>query len=366
MPQICFLLGGFTGNGGIGRVTSILVNSLCDNDIYKFYTLSFYNDNKENLYSINKKVKQDYLFNSPINMTRGILYGGISKLRRYLKINNIDILIACGALYYPISILGCKGTKTKCLCWEHSNVQNSEDHSFQKICRKYGAKNADFIITLTKHDKKSYIDKYKVGNIMQIYNPIDSKIFDYLSEYKENSHKLVSVGRLTYQKNFSMLIDIAKEVLGNNPDWSWDIYGEGELRNELEEKIRAYNLEGRLRLKGQVNNLYELYNDYSMLIMTSLYEGFPMTLLEAMACGLPLISFDILTGPNEIIVDGDNGYLVKPFDINQIIILINSLIRDQQKRIDMSQNGKVICNKYKISSICNEWVNLFKRILHEK
>lgn len=360
--NICFLLGGFTGNGGIGRVTSILSNSLCNDPNYKIYTLSYFDNQKQNLYRIDEKICQEYLFDTPLNMTKGLLKGGILKLRRYLKKNNIDILIACGALYYPISVMSCLGVKTKCICWEHSNAQNSKDHSFQLLARWIGAKNADLVITLTKHDKKGYIDKYHIDNVEQIYNPIDEKVFDYIHQYKVNSKKLLSVGRLSYQKNFEMLIDIAKEVLIENPSWTWDIYGEGELREQLQDKINDYGLESRLFLKGQVNNLYSLYNDYAMLVMTSRYEGFPMTLLEGMASGLPLISFDVLTGPNEIIENSVNGYLIKPFEIELMASCISSLINNPQMRFKMHEHGISMCEKYKLVEIENQWKRLFNKI----
>lgn len=361
--NVCFLLGGFSGNGGIGRVTSILSNSLCRDKKYEIYTLSYFNNQKENLYDLDKKIRQDYLFDNPLNMTKGILKGGIIKLRSYLKKHKIDVLIACGALFYPISVISCIGIKTKCICWEHSNVQNSKDHSFQLLSRWFGAKNADLVVTLTKHDKESYLDKYNIINVEQIYNPIDEDVFGYTRQYNLNSQKLLSVGRLSYQKNFGMLIDIAKEILSNNPNWTWDIYGEGELREELQSKINEYGLEDRLILKGQVNNLYSLYSEYSMLIMTSRYEGFPMTLLEGMAHGLPLISFDVLTGPNEIIENGINGYLIKPFETEIMISRINTLISNQDTRLKMSNQGKFICENYKLEVIIKHWKELISNIL---
>lgn len=357
--NICFLLGGFTNNGGIGRVTSILANRFCNEENYNIFTLSFFNTNKENLYQLDKKIKQDYLFDKPVNMTKGILSGGVFKLRKYLKENGIDILIACGALYFPISVWSCKGIKTSCFCWEHSNLRIEKDHKFQMICRRIGVKSADKVITLTKYDKDSYKKKFDRTNIVHIYNPIDENIFNYVNNYRQDSKKIISVGRLCYQKNFTLLIDIAKEVLTDNQDWSWDIYGEGELRNELEMKIKSYNLEERIQLKGQVDNLYELYNEYSMLVMTSHYEGFPMSLLEGMACGLPLISFDIQTGPNEIITEGENGFLVKPHDSQQMKNKINYLIDNAKTRQEMSKNCKEKCTEYKLSSIIDEWKKLF-------
>ncbi len=362
MKKICFLLGGFTGNGGIGRVTSILANNLTNYNEYEIHTLSFYKTNKENLYYLDKKVKQDFLFNKPLNMTKGILKNGIGKLRRYLKANDIDILIACGALYYPIAAFACINSKVKYICWEHSNVQNDKDHKFQIFSRYIGAKMANKVITLTNYDKNSYIKKYKIKNVKRIYNPIDNEVFKHKKVYKNNSNKILAVGRLTYQKNFDDLIEIAKIITEKYPSWKFDIYGEGELRESLQKKIYEYKLSENISLKGQVKNLYSLYNNYSMLVMTSRYEGFPMTLLEAMANGIPLISYDVLTGPNEIITDGENGYLVKAFDINKMVEKIISLIDDENKRKLLSDNCLLKCELYTLENIINEWRNVFESI----
>ncbi|MFJ5717804.1 glycosyltransferase family 4 protein [Neobacillus sp. NPDC093127] len=361
--NVCFLLGGFSGTGGIGRVTSILANEICKSEGYKVHTLSFYNNQKEKNYVLDLRIKQDYLFQKPINMTKGILNGGISKLRKYLLNNDIDILVACGALYYPITILSSIGTKTKTICWEHSNVRNSKDHSYQLLSRRIGAKKANKVVTLTKHDQKMYLEKYRNNNVIQIYNPIDEEIFKYIKKYKADSKKIISVGRFSYQKNFELLIDIANNVLHKNRDWTWDIYGDGELRNTLETKIKEYKLENQLFLKGSVNNLYKHYPDYAFLVMTSRYEGFPMSLLEGMAHGLPLISFDVLTGPNEIIRNGDNGFLIESFDKQQMISNISFLIDNQEERIKMSYFSKEICEQYKINEIVNQWKSLFEEIL---
>lgn len=364
MIKICFLLGGFTGNGGIGRVTSILINKMCQMKQYSIYTLSYYSDNKPNLYSIEAAIQQDFLFDNPINMTKGILSGGIRKLNKYLILNDIDIIIACGALFYPISVIACRGIKTKCICWEHSNVQNKADHSFQLLCRKIGAKKADLVVVLTKYDKKSYVDKYHIDNVVQIYNPIDENLFQYVKGYDSKSKKIITVGRLSYQKNMQLLIDIAKDILEINPGWTWDIYGEGEDRKELQDKIDNNKLQNRVKLKGQVKNLYELYSGYAMMVMTSRYEGFPMCLLEGTANGLPLISFDVLTGPREIIVHGENGFLIKPFEKEKMEQFISDLIKDSDGRQKMALNGKKISYNYRLDTILEEWSRIFDQVLN--
>ncbi len=360
--NICFLLGGFTSNGGIGRAVSVLVNGLCKDVNLNIYTISFFNGKIPNLYKVDNRVQQNFLFESHISMTKGILTGGISKLKRFLYNNNIEILVACGVLYFPISILACKGTKIKCICWEHSNVYTTEDHKFQKVCRYFGARFSDYVVALTKRDEKNYINKYKITKIKQIYNPVDDKLYETKYKYDNTSKKIISVGRLTFPKNYSTLIDIAAVILTKYDDWTWDIYGNGELINNLQEKINIYGLQNKLKLKGQVDNIYELYHNYSFLVMTSTREGFPMVLIEASANSLPLVSFDIDTGPNEIIHHGGNGYLIKPFSTDSMIKYIEKLILEEETRIKMAENSKKMSEIFSLTSTINEWKTLFQLI----
>lgn len=360
--NICFLLGGFTGIGGIGRVTSILANKLCQDEAYKIYVLSYYDNKKANNYKLDARIKCDYLFGQPLNMTKGIMRGGVFKLRKYLINNEIDILVACGEIYFPITIFSTIGMRTQTVCWEHSNATVADEHSYQRLCRRIGAKNADRLVNLTKHGKKLYLKKYKNIFVDQIYNPIDDEIFKYTKHYNMNSKRILSVGRFCYQKNFELLIDIANVILHKNNDWTWEIYGDGESRGTLENMIKSYGLDNRILLKGTVNNLYELYPDYAFLVMTSRFEGFPMTLLEGSAHGLPLISFDILTGPNEIIHNGDNGFLIEAFNKEEMISKITCLIENQEERLRMSKTARERSKQYRVNEIVNQWKSLFEEM----
>lgn len=359
--KVCFLLGGFQGSGGIGRVTSILANSLSSDPAFEIHTMSYLRDDRPLLYDIEPAIHQHVLFSSPRSMAKAmLLHQAIRKVKTIVRRENIDILIACGALYYPLGILACKGTKTKCLCWEHTNPTTSTDHKFQNLCRQYAAKRCDRLIVLTKSAQAYYLKAYPVlqGKIAQIYNPVEedaarSKVYD------EQSHKIISVGRLTYQKNFERLIALASRILPKYPDWIWDVYGDGEEKEKLQRMINEHHIESQLFLKGQVSNLYDLYGQYAFMVMTSRYEGFPMSLIEGAANRLPLISFDIQTGPNEIIIDGVNGFLVPALDKENMIDRIEKLISSSELRIAMSLESEHSSSRFRIENIMLQWNEMF-------
>lgn len=358
--NLCFVLGGFQGVGGIGRVVSILANELSQKAEYNLYFVvmnewdrgKFLYDLPENVTGIGWK--------APKSMKKVFFYGGIQKLKRYLKDNRIDVVIGCGALYFPLIVMACVGIKTKSLCWEHSNANNAADHQFQKICRWIGAKFSDCVVVLTKYDERLYQTKYRSKRIYQVYNPIDPLLFCSKERVPFIKRKIISVGRLTYQKNYPLLIKIANRVLKNHPDWQWHIYGDGPEEESIKQFINENGLSAQLILKGQVRDLYLLYNEYDFFVSTSRYEGFSMAFLEAVANGLPIISFDIECGPREIIEDGKNGFLVAPFDENKFIECIEKIITSGSIREYMVTEQRKKAQIYNCHSIVEQWNRIFK------
>ena len=122
-------------------------------------------------------------------------------------------------------------------------------------------------------------------------------------------------------------------------------------------------LSEQMHLRGQVNNLYERYRDYSIMVMTSRYEGFPMTLLEGSGNGLPLISFDVPTGPNEIIEDGVNGFLISAFDEEKMSEKIIMVMEDDVLRKKISLNSKELCLRFREEEIVNQWRELLGEVI---
>ena len=359
--KVCFFCSGFNTNGGIGRVTSILADELSDNEDFSIYLCSFYETKTNKYYAFNKEIEKYDLFKTPISMTKAMIFNdAIGKLSRYLRQNKIDVLVSCGALYFPLCVIAAKRTGIRVFCWEHIAPTVNHDYMFQKQARLYGARHCDCNIVLTKAALKWYEGKVRNKHFEQIYNPVDPAFSNIsTNEYCYQSRKIISVGRLSYQKNFDRLLDIANQVLSQHSEWTWDIYGDGEERNNLNKKIIDLGLQESVFLKGQVENLYELYKDYAFFVMTSRYEGFPMVLLEAASCGLPMVSFDIETGPNEIIENGSNGYLINPLSDSDMIDAISSLIENSELRTSMSNNSRKTAEKFSIEQILGRWISLF-------
>lgn len=356
--KICFFLGGFYQNGGIGRVTSVLANRLVEDPNIEIVTLEYVNTHKPTIYTLSPKIYREYLMESYQNMAKLMLKGGERKLRKFLQEKHVDVLVACGALFFPISVRACKGIETKCICWEHSNPEGNKDHRWQNLSRKFGIKRSDLNVVLTKSAAKVYKKKYGIQNLVQIYNPIDPEVLKQAKSYSAKSKRIISVGRLTYQKNFEAAVDVAESVLSKHPEWEWDIYGQGEEFDTLNALIREKGINRKMHFLGQVSNIYEKYSKYAFMVMTSRYEGFPMTLLEGIGNGLPLVSFDIPTGPDEIIEDGVNGFLIPAFDLQAMKQKVNIMMDDANLRNKLSQGSINKINMFAEEEIVQKWKDI--------
>ena len=358
MPQvhICFFLGGFYGNGGIGRVTSVLAGRLAGEADFTVTALSYVRREEKRLYPLSERVREAFFLDRYASMAQLMLTGGERRLRRFLKEQDVDVLVACGALFFPISVRAARGTKTKVVCWEHSDPEGNHDHRGQNAARVYGARRADMNVVLTDRALRVYREKLGAENTVRIYNPVADEALRRAGTYDAASGRIVSVGRLTYQKNFTAAVELAARVLPRHPGWSWDVYGEGEERAALEQLAETRGLSGRMTLCGQVNDLYDRYQDYGVMVMTSRYEGFPMTLLEGLANGLPLLAFDVPTGPDEIIVSGENGYLIPAGDDDAMAERLAAL------RARLSAGSKAASARFTEQTAVQAWAALLREL----
>lgn len=352
--NICFYLAAFT-HGGIGRIVSILCNELKKRTDHHIMALCHSNIGREDIYHTDFPVTYIYHSRKPVSSAM-LKDGYIGKVKAFLKENDVDLLIVCDELFYPAAVIA--GKKIRVWCWFHTSPYISAEYRFQKEGRHFGFKRCDSIIAITDKTKEILQKKYPKKKIYRIYNAVDEALFEKQRDYQPDAMKIISVGRLCYQKNFQRLIRIAAAVKEKSPGLQWHIYGEGEDRPELERMISENHLEETVVLMGQCPDLYHRYNDYSAIVMTSRYEGFPMTLVEASACGLPMISFDVFTGPSEIIEDGTNGFLCPDADEEAMENRILRLFSDRELRLKMSEESRASAQELRLDRIAPQWIAL--------
>ena len=216
----------------------------------------------------------------------------------------------------------------------------------------------DKLVVLTKEDRLKW--GKTDSNIIDIPNP------NPLQNGKRallNAKRVISIGKLDAQKGYDMLIDTWALVTKINSDWTLDIFGVGEWKVMLKQRIKELNLQGKINLRGSTTNVLNNYLESSIYVMSSRYEGLPMVLIEAMSCGLPIISFDCECGPREVINDGVDGFLVEQGSIDKLAEKICLLIQDNELRKKMGRQAFKASKRFSKDPIMQQWVELFDNII---
>ncbi len=358
--NICFYSGDITNSGGTERVAIIIMNELNKCEAFNISVVSLVEKEKEPFFELDKNIPRYTIYD---HVVRGITHIGgiINRTRKVVKEHDIDVLIDIDGILEMYTIPVKRLTKVKVISWEHYNFYQNPIVPYRKYTRRMAARWADAIVTLTEEDKGYYKNNLNVRCPIQcIYNPVMWK--ENVGAYDSDSKIILSAGRLTYQKGFDILVDVADLFLKDYPDWKWIVLGEGEDREMLEDKTKEKGLDKQLLFPGNVSNIDDYYAKAAMFVMTSRFEGLPMTLLETKPFKLPIVSFDCKTGPKELVQDGVNGYLIAEGDIRGMAESIVKLINQQNKRIMFSRKTQLDMKKFELEEIVDCWKSLLTMI----
>ena len=167
------------------------------------------------------------------------------------------------------------------------------------------------------------------------------------------------VGRLARQKQVPELIEIWSLVEKNHPQWELVIVGDGNEKSLVEQKIKEYRLQ-RVKLIGKTANVSEYYKDSQIFVFTSAFEGFGLVLIEGLCFGLAEVSFNCPCGPDEIIEDGKNGFIIKDFNKIRFAEKLSELMGNDKMREEFSVRSKELSRKYLPENILPQWEKLFE------
>ena len=218
----------------------------------------------------------------------------------------------------------------------------------------------DRFVVLTEEDAGMWGEMPGIRVIPNAANFIAEKYSDCTAK------RVIAVGRLDYQKSFDRLILVWEKVHQQMPDWRLDIFGQGEWQEILQGMIDERGLQETVKLNGPTKNIGQEYSESSMIVMSSHYEGFPMVMIEAMACGLPAVSFDFKCGPRDIIKEGENGLVVKDGDIDGLAKAMIALMRDDELRKRMGEEAKKVVDTFSEAKVMDKWVRLYEETVADK
>ncbi len=347
--NILFLSGNIYRGGGTERMTAWLSDKLCK-------------DHSVSIVSLNALEGDTfYPLNSSVSLSvskQGNIFGKILFIRKIIKQKNIDAVINVDTGMGYIGILSAFGTRCKTVTWEHSNFYNDWNSKIFPYLRRFAVKHSDNFVVLTELDKKNYCSNLKCKPITVIPNPSDKIDF----KYDVSSKKIISAGLTNKIKRFDLIIPTAEKVFAVYPDWSWEICGDGPELSQLKELAHRSAVKSNIIFSGTVKNMDAHYRSSAIYVMTSEAEGLPMVLLEAKAHGLPIVSFDINTGPSDVITHGTNGFLVPSGNTDILAQRICELIGSDELRCNFSKNSQNDIDKFSTETVIKKWETLLSTL----
>lgn len=354
--NLIFVIPNITSQGGTERTTVLLANHFVDMG-YRVTIISFSRlPGLVQMYPVSSKVQVVFLSEQNYTKEMGIwkrfrfLVTTINKLSRFLKTSTFDVIIS-QSLMANVAILF-SGFSKKSVACEHY-MYNKYPMSI-RLVRSIIYRCFRKVVVLTNHDAV----KYRKHGIAAEVIP-NMITFDLHENTGSNSKKIISVGRLMSQKGFDMLLPAMVPVFERHPDWHLFIYGEGVDHDALVILCDELSLQKNVTFSGFVKDIKSEYVSADFFVMSSRYEGFPMVLLEALSCGLPVVSFDCPTGPSEMLQYGA-GLLVENQSISQLSASILKMIEDRELRNECAGKAHYTAQKYSPEIICRRWIDLFK------
>lgn len=362
--KLLYITNQVCGAAGLERVLSIKASYLVEKLGYEVHIITL-NQKDENLF---------YTFNKDIIYHNIVLQGNpIKYIKSYwskikTKVIEIkpDVISVCddGLKAFTLPYILKKYAPIIYERHVSKNVQLQTDNAsiFQKLKTKFvyltmgiAAKKFNKFIVLTDDNLK----EWKLNNIMVIENPLS---FQPQNSSKLKNKKVLVVGRHCFQKGYDRLLKSWQIITKKHPDWHLDIYGKFQEDNYYQNLASNLNLSKNVSFFKPVKNIGEKYEEASIYAMSSRFEGFGMVLIEAMAYGVPCVSFNCPCGPKGIITEGKDGYLVQNGDIRGFADKIMRLISNDEERLRMGNEAKAKAKLYLPEYVVPKWHDLFTEL----
>jgi GalNAc-alpha-(1->4)-GalNAc-alpha-(1->3)-diNAcBac-PP-undecaprenol alpha-1,4-N-acetyl-D-galactosaminyltransferase len=357
------------GLGGAQRVMSILANYWATHG-WDVTLITLADSSRPSFYHLEAQVQLIQLGiigDSPSPLT--LLSTGwqrIRVLRAAIIASKPDIIVSFLNTVNVLTLMATWKLNIPVIVSEHIYPGFTDVNQVWQMLMKLTYRHADWVTLLTESALPFYPAAKGYRSIV-MPNPVVAPDPAVVTEQLLVSPMSISIGRLQPQKGFDLLIKAFSQLRSKYPDWQLTILGEGPMRGELEQLRSQLQLTDRVHLPGQVQNVNAYLRQADIFVLSSRFEGFPMSLCEAMACGLPVLATDCLSGPREIITNGVDGMLVAVEDVDALVSGLDALMSDPAKRQQLAQTAPQILNRFGLEQVMNMWSERIEQaILHRR
>lgn len=342
--RIAFFLGSMK-RGGAERVISILSKEYAalgwntDIGLLLFPDVEYQLDDSTRVYdftgSISSRIKR--------------VPHWLKSIRKYVKEQKPDVILSFAARINILVILACLGLHVKIVVSERNDPRYDGRGKIAAMLVNILYPTVSKIVFQTKQVQSLFRKRIQKNSVV-IANPVSVA-----AERSETTQKrIVSMGRLSSQKNQKMLLSAFAEATENHPEYELVIYGEGPLREALTEQAKALCISERLHLPGNVLNVHEKIKDAEIFVLSSDYEGLSNALLEAMRMGFPCIS-TMCAGADEYIRSYENGILIPVGDKDAMRDAILYMMEHEEETKQMGKNSKETSNLFCAENVLSRW-----------
>ena len=364
--KVLFITSSLFDAGGAERVITTMANYWADKGWQvKIATLD--DGGKAPFYNLSSSIEHKSLgimFQSP-NIIASINnnFKRTRLIKHCILKSKPDVIISFLAKTNVRSLLANLGTNIPIIVSERNHPYYFKPDFLTRHLRKLLYLKANYIVCQTSQILDCFISN-RAKNGAVIANPV-IKPSNTVSEpeiYLPEGKVLLAAGSMskakTYQKGFDLLIPVFSRLATKFDDWSLVILGDGSERHDLQQEVRENNLENRIILPGNVKDITSVFSFGDLFVLSSRFEGFPNVLGEAMACGLPVVSFDGHTGAGEIIREGVDGLLIPNQDITALENALGELFSNEAKRHKMGMKAKEVVFRFSLEKVMKQWEDL--------
>ena len=348
------------GSGGAERVVSILANELVQRG-YDVSVIMVGNDcvaypvlNQVKLIKLNC----EQLYGKENTAPR--FYHRIKKIRSAIANNKFDLVISFMSEVSIDVCLAVLGMRIPVIVSERNDPAIDPASRAKQLMRKILYFRANGYVFQTP-DAQAYFDRRIQRKSCIILNPLTTQMMEPYTGLREQ--RIVAVGRLNRQKNYSLLLSAFADFSQEFPDMILEIYGDGPQRQEIEDQIRTLFLQEKVLMKGFCKDVHQQIYNAAFFVMTSDFEGMPNALLEAMALGLPCISTDCRCGGPRMMIDhGTSGLLVPTGDREALCEAMANLASDPAYAKSLGEKAQEIKERVNTAVIVEQWVAYMEQI----